>query len=80
MTIFKSSEYPGLRICNVDDSKVIDLICMDRSWSDNLNQTNTWRKHKRQITSHKDDEQQSRTKMTKSRKKKRNSCENHLFQ
>jgi len=27
MTIFKSPEYLGLRICNVDDSKVIDLIC-----------------------------------------------------
>ena len=27
MTIFKSLKYPGLRICNVDDSKVFDLIC-----------------------------------------------------
>jgi len=27
MTIFKSPEYPCLRICNVDDAKVIDWIC-----------------------------------------------------
>ncbi|KEH30634.1 hypothetical protein MTR_4g077230 [Medicago truncatula] len=27
MTIFKSPEYSCLRICNVEDSKVIELIC-----------------------------------------------------
>jgi len=30
---------------------------LDLSWSDNLNQTNTWTKQERQQTSHKDDEQ-----------------------
>jgi len=30
MTIFKSAEYSCLRICNVDDAKVIDWIC---TWS-----------------------------------------------
>jgi len=30
---------------------------LDRSWSDNLNQTNTWMNQERQTTSHEDDEQ-----------------------
>jgi len=29
MTIFKSLEYSSLRICNVDDDKVIDWICSE---------------------------------------------------
>jgi len=70
MTIFKSPEYLCLRICNVDDSKIIDLICtrLKLIWQSEskkyLNETikinnvaqRRWTK-------------QSRTKTTKSRKK-----------
>jgi len=80
MTIFKSQEYSCLRICNVMTPKSLIWFALDRSWSDNLNRTNSWTKQERQTTSHKDDEQQSRTKTTESWKKKQNRCKNHLFQ
>jgi len=43
MTIFKSSEYSCLRICNFDDAKVIviDRICTCSKLIFNLNQINT---------------------------------------
>ena len=70
MTIFMSPEYPCLRICTIEDAKVIDWICTGSKliWQSETNKyLNKTRKtnnaaHRRRTT-------QRRTKTTKSEKK-----------
>src|SRR4030042_4278404 len=70
MTIFKSPEYACLRICNVDDAKVIDWICTGSKliWQSEpnkyLNET-----RKTNNVAQRRRTKQRRTKTTKSRKK-----------
>jgi len=81
MIIFKSLKYLCLRICNVDDSRVIDLTST-RSKQIRQSESNKYLNKTRKANNveQKRRTKQHRTKTTELRKKKRNKCENHLFQ
>jgi hypothetical protein len=81
MTNLKCSEYPCLRVCNVDDAKVIDCwICTESNLicqlEPNKHRTKTGQQTNA-ATRRRPTKRQ--TEMTKSEKEKLNICENHLF-
>jgi len=56
MTIFKSPNTHVSGSATLTTSKSFIRSALDRSWYDNLNRTNIWKKQERQTTPHKDDE------------------------
>ena len=84
-TIFKSSEYSCLRICNVDDVKVIDRICTCRKliFQPESNKHRTKMENQKQ-TVHKDGKSKQTEscrddEITKTNERKLKIRGNHLF-